>query len=147
MKRPLHTGDVAEHPLLGFEHCDECKALLRDGGHIVGRHLFDCSQTPDCTPRPQVTDFIPMAQRCSELGARLTNAMDIAIAHAAAASLRHAYGLLLEQPNYDIDKRTRQIVTAALVGVRALAETERPGSEHWTRAVLLIDQAIEELEL
>jgi hypothetical protein len=99
-------------------------------------------------PRPQASDFIPMAERCSELGSRLANPMDIAIAHAAAASLRHAYGLLLEQPNYDIDKRTRQIVNAALVGVRALAETERQaGNSHWTRAVLLIDQAIEELEL
>lgn len=98
--------------------------------------------------RPQLADAIPMAQRCSELGERLAEPFDIATAHAAAATLRHVHGLILEFPNYDIDKRTRQIVLACLTGVRALAETEAAtGKAIWTRAITLIDNAIEELEL
>lgn len=146
-----HIGPVSRHPLAGFQHCPECKALLRDGGHVVGRHLFDCSASPPANPPgPQLCDALGLADVLHDRASACSQ-QELALAttlRMAEQMIRHLYALIGEQPNYDIDKRTRQIVTSTLTGVRALAEVERQhGSEHWTRAVLLIDQAIEELEL
>lgn len=97
--------------------------------------------------RPQLSDAIPMAERLSSLGDRLTDPMDIATAHAAAATLRHVHELVIGDGSCSIDDNTRRVVIATLTGLRALAHTEAAaGSNVWTRAILLIDNAIEEIE-
>lgn len=48
-----------------LEKCDECGAVLLDGGEVVGRHLFDCSL------RRKVVALKPKLRAQAELEAKL----------------------------------------------------------------------------
>jgi hypothetical protein len=103
--------------------------------------------------RPTLSDALPSAKSITELGNRLQQPGyqhtigDAATCYMVAASLRHTHELVVGEEAFSIDAHTKRVVLSTLTGIRALAETElQHGNEHWRRAVLLIDNAIEELD-